>query len=363
MERVQKRAVVVLAAFDYESLQITLKSLDHTVDAGEKIVVILNGKRNFASEKIERIARAWASKNTINRFVVRPLSAGSEPYFGLTEIIKNYEPLKDVQHICKIDDDIIPLKKGWVDNLSNAYGELSKKRKIGFVTGLINNNCWGFPQLIDLFDKRAEYETMYNYQTLAGELLERKVPPKQIDIGLNGTIVQYPFLAWWIHQWTSLNIAAFIDKTNLLPYQQIADATHYSIGCIYFDKEYWLSINQKKYNSSFDELLLHLDCRQNGLEKWAVMNEPMIHLFYRTQRYANHDLVDLVMPALAAHFQDDEFKNIERITPYHFHFLNEEHLKELDTRIAYMHRKISAFSFFKKWKQSRKIKKLIEGNV
>lgn len=362
MGTLQKRALVVLAAFDYESLQLTLKSLDHTVDAEEKIVVILNGKRNFASEKTERIAREWASKNTATRFVVRPLSAGSEPYFGVTEILRNYEPLKDVHHICKIDDDIIPLKKGWLDTLSKAYGELSEKRKMGFVTSLINNNCWGFPQLIDLFDKRAEYERMYDYATLAGELLERKIPAKQIDFGLNGTILQYPYLAWWIHQWTSLNIAEFIDKTNLLPYQQIPDAAHYSIGCIYFDREYWLSINTKKYNSTFDELLLHLDCRQNGLEKWAVMSEPMIHLFYRTQRHANHDLIDLLLPQLSNHFRDDDFKTIERIAPNHFDYLNDEHLKELHTRIAYMHRKISAFSFFKEFKQNRKIKKLLEGN-
>ena len=111
------RALVVLAAFDYESLQLTLQSLNHTVDANEKIVVILNGKRNFATERTERLAREWASRNINNRFVVRPLCAGSVPYFGLTEIIQNYETLKDVEFICKIDDDIIPLKKSWLPNL------------------------------------------------------------------------------------------------------------------------------------------------------------------------------------------------------------------------------------------------------
>lgn len=362
MSMSSNRALVVLAAFDYESLQLTLQSLEHTVDSDEKIVVILNGKRNFASERTERLARAWASKNITNRFVVRPLSAGNEPYFGLTEILREYEPLKDTAFICKIDDDIIPLKKGWLPHLAEVYGQLAQKQKTGFVTGFLNNNSWGFQQALDIFDRRNEYERMYNYSTLAGELLERKVPAKKVDTGLSGTILQYPYLAWWLHEWTSLNIPHFIAATNNLGIEQIPDTTHYSIGCIYFEKDYWLSINHKKYNSTFDELLLHLDCRKQGLTKWAVMNEPMIHLFYRTQRSANHDLIDKIIPALSEHFCDDSFKHIERISPNHFDFLNEESIKAMDVRLSYMHRKISSFSFFKKWKREKKIQKLLDAH-
>jgi hypothetical protein len=356
------RALVVLAAFDYESLQLTLQSLDHTVDTNEKVVVILNGKRNFASERTERLARAWASNNLGNRFVVRPLNAGNVPYFGLTEILRDYEPLKEIEFICKIDDDIIPLKKGWLPNLAKAYQELAQKHSVGFVTSFLNNNCWGFLQALDLFGKRDEYEQMYNYSTYAGELLERKVAAKKIDTGLNGTILQYPYLAWWLHQWTSLNIPDFIAKTNNLGIQQIPDPTHYSIGCIYLKKDYWLSINHKKYDSTFDELLLHLDCRKNGLTKWAVMDEPMIHLFYRTHRSANHDLIDKIIPVLSQHFGDESFRDIERISPNHFDFLNEESIKEMDVRLSYVHRKISSFSFFKKWKRQNKIQKLLDAH-
>jgi len=208
-------------------------------------------------------------------------------------------------------------------------------------------------QALELFGKKEEYQQMYNYSTLAGELLERKVPAKEIDTGLSGTVLQYPYLAWWLHQWTSLAIPDFIAKTNNLSFQQIPDPTHYSIGCIYLKKNYWLSINPKKYNSTFDELLLHLDCKKNGLSKWAVMNEPMIHLFYRTQRSANHDLIDKIIPALSEHFNDESFKKIERINPNHFDFLNEESLKEMDVRLSYVHRKMSSFSFFKKWKKQK----------
>ena len=46
------RALVVLAAYDYESLAVTLQSLEHILDAHEKVVEVLNGKPlNVASKK------------------------------------------------------------------------------------------------------------------------------------------------------------------------------------------------------------------------------------------------------------------------------------------------------------------------
>jgi hypothetical protein len=358
MTQANNRALVVLAAFDYESLQLTLFALDHTVDPSEKIVVILNGKRNFASERVERMAREWASHRSATRFVVRPLCAGQLAWFGLTEIIAGYEPLKNVDYICKIDDDIIPLKKGWLNNLADTYHLLEKEKKMGFTTGLINNNSWGFAELVNLFGKKAEYDGMYNYQTKAGEFEERLVPPYSIDSGLNGTVLQYPYLGWWIHQWTSNNIPAFLQKTAALSPTRIPDNTHYSIGCIYFEKALWLSIDLKNYKSKFDELLIQVKSREEGREKWAVMSEPMIHLFYRTQRIANRDIVAPIAQSLAAHFGDERFRKIEHIDSDHFGILANEGLGEMETKINYLHRKVSTFG---KIKLKSKLKKIFTG--
>lgn len=356
MAEVNTRALVVLAAFDYETLQLTLHALEHTVAANEKVVVVLNGKRTFSGERTERIAREWVARGA-NRYAVKPLSAGASPYLALTEVLRHYEPLKDVTQICKIDDDLIPLNKSWLPHLAQVFNELAKTRNIGFVTGLINNNSWGFGELVSLFEKEEEYKRMMNYPSTSGEYAEKKVPAKQYDTGYCGTVWQYPYIAWWIHQWTSNNIPNFIERTKGLEIKRIPDDTHYSIGCIYFNKEYWLSINHKKYTSKFDEFLLHLHGQERGAEKWAVMNEPMIHLFYRTHRFANYDLIDLVAQSLCRHFNDDRFMKIERMSTHHLSLLAEEHLKEVSPRVSYLFKKVSSLSFGKKWTLKSKLQK------
>ncbi len=352
------RALVVLAAYDSESLQLTLQSLEHTLDKEERVIVILNGKSTLSGERVERVARTWAAKNYQSRFVVRPLSVGSAPYVALTEIMREYAPLKDVQYICKIDDDLIPLKKGWLPQLSNAFQQLAANRSVGFVTGLINNNTWGFAELVRIFEKEEEYAHIMNYVSTAGHLSTKKVPAGIIDAGIYGTVWQYPYLSWWIHQWTSVNIAEFVNKTESLELKQIPDDVHYSIGCIFFEKDYWLSINAKAYGHEFDELLLHQHNLKMNKEKWALMNEPMLHLFYRTQRKANHDLIDLLQDSLSAHFSDEAFNRIARMQPADFALMAEEALKEIDTHTRYVHRKVGSLSIGKTW--PAKIKKLFQ---
>lgn len=358
MASMDNRALVILASYDYESLQLTLQSLEHTVDKQEQVVVVLNGKRTLTAERVERVARTWAGRNADHRHVVKPLSAGSPPYIALTEVMRNFEPLRDVQYICKIDDDLIPLKQGWIENLATAYEHLAKNRKINFVTSLINNNSWGFKELVELFGKQAEYNQIMNYPSIGGHYGEKRVPAGGIDAGIDGTVWQYPYVAWWVHQWTSDNIGEFIAKTSSLGLKQIPDEIHYSIGCIYFEKDYWLSINHKHYGTRFDELLLHHKGLETKREKWALLNEPMIHMFYRTQRITNHDLIDLLQKSLSQHFNDDAFNNIERMLPIHYVMMADEHLKNINTHTHYLHRKISSLSIGKNWNIKSKIRKL-----
>ncbi|HEX2536159.1 MAG TPA: hypothetical protein VHK69_20605, partial [Chitinophagaceae bacterium] len=111
---------------------------------------------------------------------------------------------------------------------------------------------------------------------------------------------------------------------------------------------------QKKYKTTFDEYLLHLDSLEFRREKWALMDEPMLHLFYHSQRHANGDLIETLAPALADFYGDDRFRAIERMTPQHFSILQEATLKEVHTRVAYLHKKVAGLSFFKKWKAKLK---------
>lgn len=303
-----KRAIVLLAAYDYSSLYLTLKSLNHTIDNKEKVVIILNGKRGIRSAFVEDVAREWCRENA-NRFVVRPLNYGGDPYNSIKEVLENFAPLKYIDFICKIDDDLIPLKKNWLDNLHLQYVSQEQNASVGFVTSLINNNAWGFAELIEIFHKQKEYKEIMNYESDSGE---GRVNAGDISNGVNGSIWQYPYLAKWCHEWTLLDIPNYINKTEKLKLKEISLDTHYSIGCIFFRKEFWFKIEKLNKVTNFDELSIHLFCKNNNLKKIAVMNEPMGHLYYFIQRKPNASLLPVFSSALAKYWNDEVFLSYPR---------------------------------------------------
>ena len=95
-----------MAAYDFESLQLTLLALNHTVEERVPIVIILNGENSIAASKVEIVARRWVAKQPLLRKVVRPLSCGQKPIFAIQETLRNFSFLKDVDYICKLDDDV-----------------------------------------------------------------------------------------------------------------------------------------------------------------------------------------------------------------------------------------------------------------
>ncbi len=309
-----ERAILLLASYDFESLQITLKSLHHTLNDEEKVIIILNGKSCFSGEMVERIAREWASEDRKHRFVVRPLCSGEKAYWAIKEVCEQFEILKNTRYICKIDDDIIPLNKGWMNKLSDEYERLSALTgKVGFVTGLINNNNWGFAELIDIFNKKEEYEQINNYPSRSGNEI---IQAGEIGSSAQGTVWQYPYLAYWLHQWSSLDPEQFIRKTQSLSTKEIPGGCHYSIGCIFFEKSLWMQLDKMEEDYfGFDELAIHNYCLQSGLSKWAVMSEPMIHIFYYTQRFPNKDILLPLSQKLGRFFNDNSFDNIRWLQP------------------------------------------------
>jgi len=265
----EKQAIVVLASYDFESLQLTLLALEHTVEEEVPIVVILNGANSIAASKVEIVARRWAATKPALRSVIRPLSYGQKPLFALQEVIRNLPLLHDVDRICKIDDDVIPLKRGWLTRLAQCYEEKVKmnNQNLGFITGLLNNNCWGFGELVELAGKNEEYRQIMNYPSVAGCNRERIVQPGEIDQGMCGTVWQYPYLARWIHSWTSVTPENFIALTANQPDKEISLDIHYSIGCIYSPKDLWLKLNPAE--NTFDELLNQLS--QETTDSFALI--------------------------------------------------------------------------------------------
>ena len=315
------RAVLVLVAYDVEVLQITLRALTHTLDARENVVIVLNGKSDFASEYVERIARTWILGNQ-NRHVVKALRQGENPFVVISEILTSHKLFQNIEFICKIDDDIIPLKKGWLDELEKTYVDqkLNEENPF-FVTGLINNNSWGFKKIVDLFDKQDEYAEINNYFSKSGMGL---VQPGEIANGYLGTIWQYPYISYWLHQWTSLNIPEFIERTKNQGLILIDNECHYSIGCIFFSKDDWGRLESLSENTTFDELLIHKYCIKYNKTKWAILSEPMIHVFYHNQRIPNRNILIQIEKSLRDYFNDPNFEIQKYTTDENFLVLIEK---------------------------------------
>lgn len=345
----KNRILLLLAAYDYESLYIALESIDKTVCEDEDIVIVLNGKRGIRSALVEETARDWAAKHPEHRHIVKPLSYGKEPYYALTEVIDEFPLLKKTEFICKIDDDLIPLKKGWLDDLQDTYVEKEKEYgQIGFVTSLINNNAWGFNKLLDIFDKRDEYKSIMNFKSISGT---GNVKAGEVADGYCGTVWQYPYLAKWIHSWTLLKIVSFINKTDSLPTEEIDINTHYSIGCLFFRRELWLKLKGLEKDTVFDELMIHLHCKNEKLKKIAVMNQPMGHLFYYNQRQANCSLLPDVRKSLCQYWGDNIFEKTKQLDTQaiiKIEFESQNYIEEIN-------RIVNASSFFNFIK--RKLKK------
>ena len=277
------RAIIILAAYDFESLQITLRSLSHTISRKEKVIIILNGKRSLYGELVERIAREWVTENPQKRFIFRPLHYGNKPLYAIMDTLENCRELVDVDYICKIDDDIIPVNRGWIDSFSTSYEELSQKEDVGFISGLINNNTWGFKELVDIYDKKDEYCLIMNGKSISGTGI---VEAGEIADGFCGSVWHYPYLAWWIHQWTSLQIDTFVEKTSMLKWKKIPNDTNYSIDCIFSEKKLWFELDSvvDEKIKGIDETIINKLCSIRNLSKTAILSEPVIHLFYFIQR-------------------------------------------------------------------------------
>lgn len=299
----KSRAILLLAAYDSQALYLTLQSLTKTTDKDETIVVVLNGKHGIRSAMVEDVARDWA-KQSENYHVVRPLNYGKDPYTSLKQVLEEFEPLKKIEYICKIDDDLVPLKMGWMDDLHKAY---VSNNNVGFTTGLINNNPWGFAQLLDIFNKKEEYKEIMNFRSISDE--EGEISPGEIAIGNAGTVWQFPYLAKWCHQWTLLDIENFIKKTEGHSLKEIPLNTHYSIGCIFFQKDFWAALQEINQTTQFDERSVHLYCQRNNLKKIAIMNQPMGHLFFYVQKKANMKLMPEFANSLSSYWKDSVFND------------------------------------------------------
>lgn len=298
---INKTAIVILAYADFESLEISLamhcKYNSHNAD----IFILQNGRGTYDCERTYRVAKRYEALYPKQIKVVDWIKP-QKAYYSIKELLDS-ELMSKYEYICKIDDDTFPLTESWLNDLCKCYEDSYSKYKenLSYVTGLVNNNCWGFARLIKIMGIENEYFKEYsrfhyvgieNYYCGIGNNLELLDNTKISDTAC-GTIWRNAYISRWIHNKTTLNHLEYIKRTSNKGYEEIDNAKRYSINCILFKKEFWNDIYNNEFNDD-DEHSCLLYSYNNNKKIICNLEVPFVHLFYFTQREENKDLIPII---------------------------------------------------------------------
>ncbi|PMS35042.1 hypothetical protein B0G57_11288 [Trinickia symbiotica] len=290
----RRTAIVILACRDYAALELALASQMAYRPPGVPFFVLQNCRGGYDAERTLGVARRYERLFPGVVKVVDDIVPG-DPYRSIKKLLSKPE-FAEIDLVCKIDDDAFPITHQWLDHMLEAYGDAEQESggKLAYVTPLINNNGWGFPQVMKVMNLEQEYFATQAHPHFvgtgkSGRFPLRIIPAEQIETGTNGTIWGYPHIARWLHERTTLQPDAFIAATQALAPCDVPAQSRYSIGCILFRKPLWDAIDDGGHD---DEHMMHMYCERNDLRIVCVRRVPFVHLAFFTQREENRDIVD-----------------------------------------------------------------------
>jgi hypothetical protein len=323
--------IVLLACKDFESTQLSLTNILAKTDPSIPIFVLLNSmERTFDSNFVKNIVGIYANLHP-NRITIANWVAPNVPYIAIRDLLLSPQ-LADYEYICKMDDDVFPLTPDWLDKLRTTH-DTQPDNASPFVSGLINNNPWGFGELMDILSLQNELAEILPQQTrtgvnMPGYMSQKIVELPDIDRAGFGTVWAFPNLARWIHEKTTLQPEAFIEATANLSPKGVPPGDRYSIGCLFMRKQRWLEL--EKIGGSkiiVDEQLLHMHTMQSGEAIICDRSVPLVHLFFNNQRIANKALLPKAYSCYKE-FLGTEFQVIIEVTDESQISMLEERLKK-----------------------------------
>ena len=285
-------AIVVLACSDYESLEVSLACQAAYLPAGVNLFILQNCRGTFDSERTLGVAQRYARLFPGRIHVVAGIRPGP-PYHSLAALLAS-PLLAPYELVCKVDDDAFPIAPGWLETLVACHDTAvaNPGPPLAYVTPLINNNCWGFPETLAVMNIRdAYFADMAREHVVGPPRVSRIVPAGMLDGGSHGTIWAAPHLARWLHERTTLMPDRFIAATRGLKPVAVPGTERYSINCILFHRELWAGIHD---GSNDDEHMLHEHCRRTGARIVCARSVPFVHVAYFPQREENRDLVEAI---------------------------------------------------------------------
>jgi len=296
----KKTAILLLSFSDYESLEISLASYSKFFSPETKLFILQNGRGSYDCERTYRVALRYENLFPHNIKVIDFIPP-SKPYFAIRELI-NSKVLEEFEYICKVDDDTFPITPDWLDKLCDCYEYYFARygNNLAYVTPLINNNPFGFVQLLknnkvlneEYFSRIAiDHKVGANFVS-DDYRFEQIIPKTEVSAGMCGTIWRYSYIARWLHENTTLKPDYYIGMTSFLGDTELPDE-RYSINCMLFKKQYWNDIGNASMSDD-DEHLSFMFCKNNNKKIIARQSVPFIHLFFFSQREENKDITPVV---------------------------------------------------------------------
>lgn len=293
----KKIAIVVLCYSDYESLEISLALYSKLTNPDVDIYLLQNGRGTYDTERTYRVCKRYEKLFPKNIHVVDWIKPGV-PHHSIYALLKS-ELFKKYDYICKVDDDVFPLTSDWVEKLAVCFEDAMQKYgdKLAYVTSLINNNPWGFKQVVDIMGLQEDFNkiSLDHYIGIKGDsdsARYRFVPKSEIHPGGGGSVWALPHYGRWIHKHTTLLPDDYISATRNLGYEEVDNTERYSINCMFFRKNFWFEL--KLYENSCDEYEIYSHCKEFDKKIIADLSIPMVHLLYYTQREENRDLIPII---------------------------------------------------------------------
>lgn len=290
----KKLAVVLLAYADFESLEISLAAYSKFLAKDVKFYILQNGRGTYDCERTYSVAKRYEKLFPNNITVVDWINPGN-PYKSIRTLLKSKD-FEQYDYICKVDDDVFPLRADWLDKLINCYEESYKQYgdDLAYVTPLVNNNPWGFKETLEIFNLIDEYFTSYGREHIVGspvndiEEPQQLIPADKIYTGWCGTVWGNAYISRWLHHKTTMVPEKFITLTEDKGFKPVNQNQRYSINCMLFKKDFWEVIND---GATDDEFMCFKYCMNNNKRIIADLSNPFIHLFFFSQRDENKDLI------------------------------------------------------------------------
>lgn len=289
-----KSAILMLACSDYEALEISLACHGAYMPENTPFIILQNCRGSYDAERNLQAVRRFQQQYPKNVIIVDHIPPGP-PYRAILAILK--DPIfRDIDFVCKVDDDAYPVTQGWFKKIEQSYlRALENGSNIAYATPLINNNTWGFSEVMEVMKLKDEFyssiATVHRVGSGASDNGYVILNKHEISTKANGTIWANPHVARWIHEKTTLVPDAFIRSTSELCDKDVPSEERYSIGCIFFKKELWTEVDD---GGSDDEHMFHKYCREKKARIICTRSVPFVHLAYFSQREENRDIIPKV---------------------------------------------------------------------